>query len=253
MKNSLLFFFLAIPFMLSAQFGLHTTFQNNTNTTNLGEIVYNTSGFAVGIDYTFKLAQNRVEFFPELNYSAVKMAEPIFEVSGSGISSRLESQAIGFYFNTNVYPFDFEGDCDCPVFSKDGNFFKKGFFLQVSPGVNYHNYQYEEFQDISLNESRILKGADFSYSLAGGAGIDIGLSEHLTISPYFRARYHFDTEMESYFNEESTPARTDSFAMWQMNAGLRIGVLLTDEFTRNKRMRSRRENKRTKKTKKRRY
>lgn len=163
----------------------------------------------------------------------------------------LEDKSLGFYFNTNIYIFDFAGDCDCPVFSRDGNFFKKGFFLQISPGVNYHNYRYVE--NDGFPEPRVIEDDNISYSLAAGAGIDIGLSEHITISPYFRARYHFETEIEGYVGEVALPERTDDFSMWQINAGIRLGFQLVDEFTRNKHMRARRENKRTKKTKKRPY
>ena len=235
--------------MLSAQFGVHGTYQKNTQASDFSGADFPISGITVGFDYTFKLAQNRIEFFPELNYSAVKTTNPLSDNLGNTVN--LEDKAFGFYFNTNFYIFDFAGDCDCPVFSKDGNFLKKGFFLQISPGVNYHNYKYSE--SVPATEVRNVIDDNCSYSLAGGAGIDIGLSEHLTISPYFRARYHFDTEIEGYVGDISIPERMDNFAMWQMNAGLRVGVLLTDEFTRNKRMRARRENKRTKKTKKRRY
>jgi len=248
MKNSLLFLLLALPCILTAQFGLHGSYQNNTQVSQFPSNDFPASGFAVGLDYTFRLAQNRIEFFPELNYSQIQTSE--FAPDERGTSLFLKDNAFGFYFNTNVYVFDFAGDCDCPVFSKDGNFFKKGFFLQVSPGINYHNYLFEEYSEFANDTPRVVTDDNFSYSLAGGAGIDIGLSEHLTISPYFRARYHFDTEIEGYVGDVSIPELSDNFAMWQMNAGVRIGVQLTDEFTRNKRMRARRENKRVKKSKK---
>ena len=234
--------------MLSAQFGLHATYQKNTQDSDFSGVDFPISGLAFGADYTFRLAQNRIEFFPELNYSSLKTSNANAD---NGLATvNLEDKAFAFYFNTNIYIFDFAGDCDCPVFSKDGNFLKKGFFLQISPGVSYHNYDYIESD--GLLEVRTVNDDDFSYSLAGGVGIDIGVSEHLTITPYFRARYHFDTEIEGYTGDVLLSEKTDNFPMWQMNAGVRIGFQLTDEFTRNKRMRARRENKRTKKTKKRR-
>lgn len=250
MKNLFLLLLLtSIPFLLSAQFGLHASYQKNTQVSEFQSNDFPVSGLAFGLDYTFRLAQKRIEFFPELNYSFIETTNPILDRGGKMVT--LNDKAFGFYFNTNIYIFDFAGDCDCPVFSRDGNFLKKGFFLQISPGLNYHNYLFSE-SDI-FPEPRVIKDDNLSFSLAGGAGIDIGLSEHLTISPYFRARYHFDTEIEGYVGEVSIPERSDNFSMWQMNAGVRIGFQLTDEFTRNKRMRARRENNRTKKSKKRRY
>ena len=249
MKNLFLLLLVSIPCLLSAQFGLHTSYQNNTQVSQFPSDDFPISGLSFGADYTFRLAQNRVEFFPELNFSSIRTSNPTTDQRGTRLN--LSDNVFGFYFNTNVYIFDFAGDCDCPVFSKDGNFLKKGFFLQLSPGVNYHNYVYEETS--LIDEINTISDDDFSFSLAAGAGIDIGLSEHLTISPYFRARYHFETEIEGYTGEASIPERMDNFSMWQMNAGLRIGFQLTDEFTRNKRMRARRESKRIKKSKKRRY
>ncbi len=248
MKNFFLLVLLTLPCLLSAQFGIHATYQKNTQASEFASSDFPISGLAFGVDYTFRLAQNRIEFFPELNYSFAETTD-----ASDDNMLNLKDASLGFYFNTNIYIFDFAGDCDCPVFSRDGNFLKKGFFLQVSPGVNYHNYEYSDYV-FSFDEPRIVTDNNVSYSLAGGAGIDIGLSEHITISPYFRARYHFDTEIEGYVGGDILlPERTDNFSMWQMNAGIRVGFQLTDEFTRNKRMRARRENKRTKKTKKRRY
>ena len=142
MKNSILVLFLAIPCILSAQFGVHATYQTAEQVSQFPSNDFPISGFAFGADYTFRLAQKRVEFFPELNYSFTETTSPVIDTRGSQVT--LEDKAFGFYFNTNVYIFDFEGDCDCPVFSKDGNFLKKGFFLQLSPGINYHNDLFTE-------------------------------------------------------------------------------------------------------------
>jgi len=246
MKNIFLLCFITFPCLLAAQFGLHGTFQRNTQNASIETEDFPITGLSLGLDYTFRLANNRIEFFPEINYVGLETHNIVLD--RGGIQRTMNDQAFNFYFNTNFYIFDFEGDCDCPVFSKDGNFLKKGFFLQLSPGASYHFFNYTE--EAGTPSDRTLERNSFSYSLGGGVGVDIGISEFITITPYFRARYHFPIELEDY--PYSLLERQEEFAMYQINAGLRLGVQLTDEFTRNKRMRARRERSRNKKTQKRR-
>lgn len=245
MKKFILLVLMVFPFLLSAQFGLHATYQKNSQDAIFETNDFPLTGFAFGADYTFRLANNRVEFFPELNYAFSSTKEPILE--NSGTTREMKNQAASLYFNTNFYIFDFAGDCDCPVFSKDGSFLKKGFFLQISPGVSYHSFEYSENDALSL--LRTLEENEVSFSLGGGVGVDVGLSEFITITPYFRARYHLPVSVDGYPDVIAFPEQGDEFSMWQINAGLRLGVQLTDEFTRNKRMRARRENSRNKKRK----
>lgn len=249
MKNLFLLFAFFLPLSAWSQFGLHGTLVNKNPRENFTEEALIQNGFGLGIDYTFSLAQYRVEFYPQLNYSVLDTDNPIAE--SSDFERKLKDRSFDFYFNTNVYLFDLEGDCDCPVWSKEGNFLKKGFFLQVSPGLHYHDYTYS-VEEIIVGEPRVTESNTLTYSAALGAGIDFGLSEYITVSPYFRARYHFPSEIEGYMAENDLGNGDLAVSYFQLSPGIRLGFQLTDEFSRNKKMRARRERKNIKRQTKRR-
>lgn len=129
-------------------------------------------GNEVALGYWFRLPEKRVEFLPTVYYA------------GSTTEANLIDQPItklkeyGFEFKVNIYPFDFGGDCDCPTFGKQGPQLQKGFFLQLSPGYAVY--------DVSIGEAGLDSGNGFTYG--GGLGLDIGVSNLLTITPYANAR-----------------------------------------------------------------
>lgn len=125
------------------------------------------------IDYWFRLNKFRIEFIPELNFSR-------FQVSLLD-QPRLRTSQYSFFFNILLYPFDWNNDCDCPTFTKEGNFLSKGFYIYLSPGVSL------------LSEEALLpeiEGDSGIYgSFAAGAGIDFGIRNRLTLSPEIGLRY----------------------------------------------------------------
>lgn len=245
-KNVLLLFFcLKISNIATAQFGIHSSFKKINTNSQWTTDEFPLQGWSTSVDFTFTIPNYRVEFLPELGYSQVKTQAPTPNINNE--KKTFNNQILTFLFNTNFYVFDLEGDCDCPVWSKDGNFFKKGFYLQLSPGVHYNKNKYMVEAPILSNYEA--KDDIISYSAGMGVGIDFGLSERMTITPYFRACYHFDMEMEGY-NTTNTPTEKTPYAYWQLEPGIRLGFYLKDEFARNKRQRSRREAKRRKKQKK---
>ena len=136
--------------------------------------IYPISGYQIGIDYWFRLKKRRIEFTPELSFASME---------GKAGTNSLSHTTFGFYFFTNVYPFDLASDCDCPVWSKDGNFFTKGFFVQLAPGFSLFNNQ-------STNSAggESFDGTSYHVGGAVGAGLDIGLSDFFTLTPL--ARYY---------------------------------------------------------------
>ena len=82
------------------------------------------SGFELGVDYWFRLEKRRVEFMPEIYFahSNTAITDDVFE--------SMNLNRIGFNLNVHLYPLDFEEDCDCPTFSKEGPGIQKGFFFQ---------------------------------------------------------------------------------------------------------------------------
>lgn len=164
--------------------------------------LYPIYGFGIGIDYWFRLKKRRIEFTPELSYSHL-------DGSFDGITAKHD--LLSFFFFTNVYPFDLASDCDCPVWSKEGNFFSRGFFLQLAPGASYLHSDTSEkdiFPDAGNN--LILGGAI-------GAGLDLGLSDFLTVTPV--ARFYFYPK--ATWDNTAAPGNADT-NIQQFFAGLKI-------------------------------
>ena len=214
MKNIILsFLLLSMSVTIYGQVGVSSGFQTFVAeewTDLLGDITGQNfdqaTGFNVGIDYWMRLKEKRVEFLPELNYSS--------HSTSSGFSE-IDVSLLGIHLNTNIYPFDFAGDCDCPTWSKSGGIFEKGFFLQVSPGFNRGT--------IKVEDEIMFEDENFSYfNLAVGAGLDIGLSDFLTITPI--VRYRISPSVE-YIPTNNSPVDFGPVEsnIKQFYAGVRLG------------------------------
>lgn len=148
------------------------------------------TGFGLGVDYWFRLKTTRVEFLPELgiNYSKTSLDD--------GIAS-IDYNYIYFNLNTRIYPMDFEGDCDCPTFSNQSTLIKKGFYFELSPGLGYYTSHYNSSITSPINpEGETITASEdaISYKLGLAVGLDIGVSNLLTINPYVMYNYHFGRE-----------------------------------------------------------
>lgn len=175
-------------------------------------------GWSAGLDFWFRLKNQRVEFLPELNYTQLSNSDLALIES--------ETRIYSFFFNTNLYLWDFNGDCDCPTFSKQGPTLAKGLFIQVSPGVSYWDGNYRDALAQVNDES-------FSFSIGGGVGFDIGLTDLVTFTPILQARYYPEVKLEgNLVAGENTPlpdlpvriTSTDSPLFWSV--GARLGFRL---------------------------
>jgi hypothetical protein len=178
------------------------------------------TGFQVGVDYWFRLPDVRVEFQPEVRYGRFTASPVSFNDEGN-----LTWQSFSFHLTTNIYPFDIFGDCDCPTFSKQDPLFKKGFFFQISPGVNYLAQSYQSERVLSLHSSQ----NDWAASLGLGAGLDIGISDWITITPYGRITGLFWANSAGYedlpfFGKGVYYEFPQPLAIWLPEAGLRLGI-----------------------------
>lgn len=162
-------------------------------------------GYAVGIDYWLRLKNYRVEFFPELSFAQHRRTDSVL----FGNEVKFDFKRYAFSLNTNIYPFDFLGDCDCPTFSKQNTFFKKGFFLQVSPSV-------ARWQNTWEQPAVSTKASSTTFGVGLGAGLDIGLSDFATITPFVRYTRHFGLPMPFF--------TTDDYDVNLLVAGLRFGA-----------------------------
>ena len=110
---------------------------------------------AVGISYWFRLKKRRLEMHPEV-YAYRSVA------TGSTAGDR--SVHGGIRVPVQAYFLDWESDCMCPTFSKQGLWLKKGLFAWGAPGL--------QFQPAKL-----------AGTMEGGIGFDIGAGNILTIVP----------------------------------------------------------------------
>ncbi len=143
-----------------------------------------------GLAYWFRLKKIRLEFHPEVYYQK--------DIQASVISW----SAFGFSAHTQVYPFDFGNDCQCPTFSKQGQYLKKGFYLFITPGIRQLKYDQAGLE--ASGES------DLGYVAGAGMGFDFGLGNVVTISPMIGYNYQF-------FNQNSLFNRVSSW-----NGGIRL-------------------------------
>jgi len=194
-SNLLIFFcFLIIFNDLNGQFGLRLKYNDQSLSNwdnNLGEYTQNNSkifntGYEVGLDYWFKLKKRRIEFMPEISYNTSRTTF----INSTGID-HINLSGINFNFHSQIYALDMEGDCDCPTFSKQGASINKGLFFHFTPGLGYHT------TSTKLSENSNIFGDEVKQIVfrAGlGIGLDIGLSDLLTITPILS--YYFHSNMQ---------------------------------------------------------
>jgi len=168
------------------------------------------NGWSIGVNYWFRLKSRRIEFTPEISGGRFE------ETSASAADIKRKHTFYSFHFNTNIYLFDLGEDCDCPVWSKDGNSFQKGFFIQLSPGVtrmtNELGGQLENSND---------KKNYFEFGV--GAGIDFGLSDFLTITPMAKLFFSPNAEWGNIFTPIDSTPRSLEGTYRQFFAGLKVG------------------------------
>ncbi|MBR9921145.1 MAG: hypothetical protein GYB31_09920 [Bacteroidetes bacterium] len=144
--------------------------------------------YSLGIDYWWRPEKFRWEFYPSLVFQQA--------TNDSFTSGSFSVRDLGFHLNMNIYPFDFLSDCDCPTFSKQDPIFKRGFFLQLSPGLNWSTHEH----DFSGQPAPTLIQEGLTYRLGIGAGLDLGLSDFFTISPYVRHVWRIEGADKNYSN-----------------------------------------------------
>lgn len=240
---TLLFISLFLTNLATAQFGITGRYHLNHASdwvSNQLDISNNEkylgNGWSVGVDYWLRLKNYRIEFLPELNYSQFEYSNQ----SGYNNNADFSNRFYGFLLNMNIYPFDFLGDCHCPTFSKQGQLFKKGFFVQVSPGITALEgkvvFEKPVFHDIK--EYKTFESTSVAASVGAGAGLDIGLNDFVTFAPMLGLRYFPNAKWTSLGASSSletfTPASTES-NIWQWTAGARLGFRFDYQSSRRRR------------------
>ncbi len=183
----------------NAQFAISTKYNANSYNqwdevlgfTNTNDSKFMENGYELGLSYWFRLKKKRLEFYPEVFYSTQK-TQPI--ATDYGLDRTFDMTGFGFQFNTQIYPLDFDGDCNCPTFSKDGDFIQKGFFIGVSPGVASFSLERQDMEEtVSQNQ--------LAFRIGAYMGLDIGINKWITISPIIQLNYVPAIEWEGLLNE----------------------------------------------------
>jgi len=199
--------FIFIPTISFSQFGVNLRYQYSHNDT-LDFAKISQSGMQASLEYHFRLRQKRLEFHPGIGYRTT-----FNQADQTGYFS-----SIDFDFSTSIYPFDFAGDCHCPTFSKDGELFKKGFFLEAIPGIGFQGLKRLR-SDPDDPANLPIKSKNLVFKLGGAAGLDIGLSDQFTMTPMFSATLLSNEKWEG-LHLDGTPGNLDEFIYF--GAGVRF-------------------------------
>ncbi len=232
MKSSfLVVFFCFAGFMLSAQVGLSVKYQSN-NSKEWNSIYENesnsndkfiSSALEYGVNYWFRLKNQRIEFLPEITYSKLSSDN----LSNQQLISKAEKTTIGINLNVQIYPLDFFNDCNCPTFSKDGNILSKGFYWLLSPGLTrnsknlFHDLPGQGSPDIieAKSENQI------TAHIGIGLGLDIGVADIFTISPFALYNLSFGhewSELNTTYGVSENETYATSSNLSQFNIGIRL-------------------------------
>ena len=224
MKSTLLIIIgLFLSHMGTAQFGLAVRYQSNNapgwENEFIGSPEIESNGLEYALNYWFRLKNYRVEFLPEITYANSSNTFP-FETSIVPVLTGYNRTSIGLGLNTQIYPLDFEGDCDCPTFSKDGTLISKGFHFIVNTGLIRHNVE-TSIDDPSTDPALSFDVESYTFRGGIGVGLDIGLTELITLSPHILVSRNFGVNAINF--TDFTPADTiSSSSLNQLNIGLRL-------------------------------
>lgn len=86
-----------------------------------------------------------------------------------------ELTRIGFEAPVKIFPFNIDGDCDCPNFSMRNKFFEDNFFIMINSGINYN-----------MKKHTTDTGSDFNnlnFKAGLGGGFALPLTKGLILSP----------------------------------------------------------------------
>ena len=207
--------FILISLSANAQFGIRTSYNINSaakwNTFFSGLDARNDDIFSTSVsltlDYWLRLPNHRIEFYPNISYHQANTT-----IIGNAVDLSLRQMGAGII--AHVYILDLVDDCDCPTFSKQSGFVKKGIFVLAGIGGDYAQ---KAIDDSSFDDGNL----DFKASL--GMGIDLGISDLITVTPFVQFQYHPAIswhEVGVPFGEGSGNVET---SLSQIQIGARLG------------------------------
>jgi hypothetical protein len=210
----LLMVFLPVP--IFSQSGLHigyVSLSNNDWDPVVDETSFFEPAYTIGLDYAFRLPNIRIEFRPMLSYFQGKRPSDL------KLPDLIQIDFFTFQVQTVLYPLNLEGDCNCPTFSKQGTFLDKGLFVMAAPGLVFAHHVLGE------NTTNSISGNHLIPQVSCGAGIDFGISEHITITPFGQYSFLFSSNWEDvsfYINSQAGTSLDPSTSFSHLNFGIRM-------------------------------
>ena len=166
-----------------------------------------------GVNYWLRPKNLRIEILPEIAYR-----RNIGNTGNSGLVARTHSFDLNI--NALVYVFDLGNDCNCPTFSKQGNFFRKGFYLEASAGGSLGQF---DIRRTVGGEGRKLSQSNRLLGKAGvGAGLDFGISDLVTISPWAKYEWHFGGRWDQLSEFSNGDSSLETSPLSYLRFGLRL-------------------------------
>ncbi len=224
MKKLVVLSFCLIGFVtLSAQFSVSAKYSLNSypeweeiiNESPVSSEAFIADGIEYGLSYWFRLKNYRVEFLPELSFQNTQGQR----LNGEGLE--FAKQSFYLNFNTQIYTLDIEGDCNCPTWGKDGSFIEKGFFVGINPAIAYHKLEILDNE----NETGSNENTMINFRLGVSTGLDIGITEWITISPYITLNYTPSLvweNLENQVNNGNKPLFENKSKIWEIQPGIRL-------------------------------
>ncbi len=125
-----------------------------------------------------------------------------------------------------IFFLSLEADCDCPTFSREAGLLEKGLFAEFITGASF-------FQAEMAEQSTIVSEDDgIAFKIGFGLGVEIGITDYVTISPYVRYQRYFKAEWEGLqedilaFDPTTTIEGNNITPINQFSAGIRLGISL---------------------------
>ncbi len=174
------------------------------------------SGFAQEIDFKIAGFENyRIQFHLNAGtaFSKTSLATRSFELRQIDVS-----------LSSKIFLLSLEADCDCPTFSRDAGLLEKGFYVEFIAGASSYNAKMRDIFDVND------KGVGLKLGL--GMGIEIGINDQITISPYVRYNRFFNNEWSGLqagiadLDNTELNNGSDISAINQISGGIRLGISL---------------------------
>lgn len=176
------------------------------------------SGFGQAVDLKIAGFENyRIQF--HLNAGTNKATTSL-----ENRQFKLRKNDIGL--SGKIFILSLEADCDCPTFSREAGFLEKGLFVEVLAGASFIQSEMTETSTL------ISEGNEVVFKAGLGLGVEIGITDYVTISPFVRYQHYFNAEWEGLqtdiaaFDQTTVTAGSDSTPINQFSAGIRLGISL---------------------------